>query len=108
MKIVYFILVLGMAGAAVRMSLDLGGGSSDRNGEHTSFYAGGGARETAFYVGSERQGPCRRWYADGTLKAEGEYVGGRMSGAWRFYTPAGEVDAERSGTYERDRRVGPR
>ena len=43
----------------------------------------------------------------GVLKAEGVFVAGRKSGPWRFFTAAGALDPERSGTYESDHRVAP-
>ncbi|MDP6538341.1 MAG: hypothetical protein QF903_04365 [Planctomycetota bacterium] len=110
MKLVSTLLALGLlTGLAHRAGLPLDpfGGGRMANGERVSTYEGGAERERASWEDGVREGPCRRWYPDGTLKAEGRYEAGRKSGPWRFYAADGTLDAERSGTYEADRRLGP-
>ena len=80
------------------------GGSSDRE-THTSYFTNGQAKEMAEYEAGIREGRCTRYYEDGSLKAEGQFDEGRMSGAWVWRTPGGELDPERSGTYENGRRI---
>lgn len=53
------------------------------------------------------QGAYRAWYQSGQVSEEGQYKDGKREGTWHFWTPAGEVDTARTGSYLGGLRTGP-
>jgi antitoxin component YwqK of YwqJK toxin-antitoxin module len=71
-----------------------------------AYWSDGTKKSSIVYVDGIKAGPARHWHASGVLEAEGSYADGFKSGIWNFWNEDGAPDLERSGLYERGRRVG--
>ncbi|HTF87002.1 MAG TPA: hypothetical protein VK843_01240 [Planctomycetota bacterium] len=73
----------------------------------TLWYKSGQVQSRAAIEDGVREGLASEWYASGQERCSGEYRHGLREGAWVFYSEAGVLDAERSGTYSAGERTGP-
>jgi antitoxin component YwqK of YwqJK toxin-antitoxin module len=72
----------------------------------TLWYPSGQVQSRAELENGVREGPASEWYGNGQVRCTGAYAHGVREGSWVFYTEAGAVDAERSGTYVAGVRAG--
>ena len=70
-----------------------------------TFHGDGTLKTSIVYVNGLPSGPAEEFYADGRPAWRGSFSAGLREGAWTFWSRAGEVDPERSGTYRAGRKV---
>ena len=101
--------VLFVAAAAIAGSLATFGSrqASEEPRTQTSYYANGQLETECELKDGRREGACRRFYADGSKLAEGRFEDGKMQGEWTFWRRDGQLDAERSGTFEDGEKIRP-
>ena len=100
-------LVLGLAGAWWSLADGREIEAWESNGIQASYYADGKVESEVCYRAGVLHGPAHEWYPDGKQAARGTYEDGERAGEWTFWRVDGSLDAERTGLYERGRRVGP-
>jgi len=76
-----------------------------REGIWNFWYEDGTRQMDARYSGGEGQGLWTLYFDNGSKCAEGQYVDGEISGYWTIWDEFGEVNYERTGTYEHGQRL---
>ena len=71
----------------------------------TNFYGDGQTKNSTVYVGGVKEGPSTQWYSNGQKEWDGSFQAGFREGDWSFWNEDGSLDRERSGAYERGRKV---
>ncbi len=83
------------------------GSGNPADSVQTMFFASGQVQSRAQLEAGVREGAASEWYANGQERCSGLYKRGLREGAWNFYSEAGVLDAERSGSYSAGVRTGP-
>lgn len=102
------ILIASLACGAAALASGVHSYLHEQGGEAAlTFWGDGTKRSSTEYVDGVKQGRSEQWYVDGTQEWLGSYRDGFREGEWRFWDESGALDSERSGLYERGKRVAP-
>lgn len=76
-----------------------------REGVWTFWYSNGIKQMDARYTSGQGQGLWTLYYDNGQKWAEGQYLEGEIAGYWTIWDEFGAINPERSGVYEKGKRI---